>query len=82
MATTDRDYYELLGVPRDADETTIKKSFRRMARGCTSGGNSDARCTSAFNSCRPISNIGRVSRDTILSVQGALQATPEERTRC
>jgi molecular chaperone DnaJ len=29
---TDRDYYELLGVPRDADETTIKKSFRRLAR--------------------------------------------------
>jgi molecular chaperone DnaJ len=32
MATTDRDYYEVLGVTRDADETTIKKSFRRMAR--------------------------------------------------
>ena len=32
MATTDRDYYELLGVPRDADEATIKKSFRRLAR--------------------------------------------------
>ena len=32
MATTDRDYYELLGVPRDADETTIKKAFRRLAR--------------------------------------------------
>ena len=27
-----RDYYEVLGVPRDADETTIKKSFRRLAR--------------------------------------------------
>jgi molecular chaperone DnaJ len=32
MATTDRDYYELLGVPRDADETTIKKAFRKLAR--------------------------------------------------
>ena len=32
MATTDRDYYEVLGIARDADETTIKKSFRRMAR--------------------------------------------------
>jgi molecular chaperone DnaJ len=32
MATTDRDYYEVLGVARDADETTIKKSFRRLAR--------------------------------------------------
>jgi molecular chaperone DnaJ len=30
--STDRDYYELLGVPRDADEVTIKKAFRRLAR--------------------------------------------------
>jgi molecular chaperone DnaJ len=27
-----RDYYEVLGVPRDAGETEIKKSFRRLAR--------------------------------------------------
>src|SRR6202035_3390660 len=27
-----RDYYAILGVPRDADEATIKKSFRRLAR--------------------------------------------------
>ena len=27
-----RDYYEVLGVPRDADETTVKKAFRRLAR--------------------------------------------------
>jgi molecular chaperone DnaJ len=32
MATTDRDLYELLGVPRDADESAIKKAFRRVAR--------------------------------------------------
>jgi molecular chaperone DnaJ len=32
MATTDHDYYELLGVPRDADEQEIKKAFRRLAR--------------------------------------------------
>ena len=32
MATTDRDLYELLGVRRDADEATIKKAFRRLAR--------------------------------------------------
>jgi molecular chaperone DnaJ len=32
MATTDRDYYEVLSVARDADEATIKKSFRRLAR--------------------------------------------------
>jgi molecular chaperone DnaJ len=27
-----RDYYEVLGVPRDADEATVKKAFRRLAR--------------------------------------------------
>src|SRR6202035_4637794 len=27
-----RDYYAILGVPRDADEATIKKAFRRLAR--------------------------------------------------
>ncbi len=31
MSST-RDYYEVLGVPRDADDTTIKKAFRRLAR--------------------------------------------------
>src|SRR5579864_33120 len=32
MATTERDYYELLGVERGADEGEIKKAFRRLAR--------------------------------------------------
>src|SRR5215207_8958825 len=32
MATTERDYYELLGVARDVDEQEIKKAFRRLAR--------------------------------------------------
>jgi molecular chaperone DnaJ len=32
MATAERDYYEVLGVRRDADETEIKKAFRRVAR--------------------------------------------------
>jgi len=32
MATTERDYYELLGVARGADEGEIKKAFRRLAR--------------------------------------------------
>src|SRR5437016_7653700 len=32
MATTERDYYELLGVSRDAGEPEIKKAFRGLAR--------------------------------------------------
>jgi len=32
MATRPRDPYEVLGVPRDADEATIKKAFRKLAR--------------------------------------------------
>jgi molecular chaperone DnaJ len=31
MATAQRDYYEVLGVPRDADEKTIKDAFRALA---------------------------------------------------
>jgi molecular chaperone DnaJ len=27
-----RDYYDVLGVPRNADKQTIKKAFRRLAR--------------------------------------------------
>src|ERR687887_737602 len=32
MATTERDYYELLGVSRAASDTEIKTAFRRLAR--------------------------------------------------
>jgi molecular chaperone DnaJ len=32
MATTRRDYYEILGVGRSADEVEIKRAFRRLAR--------------------------------------------------
>jgi molecular chaperone DnaJ len=32
MATTERDYYEVLGVQRSADQGEIKKAFRRLAR--------------------------------------------------
>src|ERR1700741_818166 len=32
MATTQRDYYEVLGVARAADEGEIKRAFRKLAR--------------------------------------------------
>ncbi len=32
MATSQRDYYEVLGVPRAAGESDIKRAFRRLAR--------------------------------------------------
>ncbi len=31
MATLQRDYYEVLGVPRDADQKAIKEAFRKFA---------------------------------------------------
>ena len=36
-----RDYYEVLGVGRDADETEIKKAFRRLARELHPDANTD-----------------------------------------
>ncbi len=32
MATTERDYYEVLGVSRSADDAEVKRAFRRLAR--------------------------------------------------
>lgn len=32
MATAERDYYEILGLERDASDADIKKAFRRLAR--------------------------------------------------
>src|ERR671939_1107096 len=32
MATSHRDYYELLGLTRGADDGEIKRAFRRLAR--------------------------------------------------
>ncbi len=29
--TTKRDYYEILGVDRNADENTIKRAYRKLA---------------------------------------------------
>ena len=32
MAETKRDYYEVLGVAKDADEATLKKAYRKVAK--------------------------------------------------
>ena len=41
MAEQKRDYYEVLGVDRNADDATIKKAYRQLAKkispGCESG---------------------------------------------
>ncbi len=37
-----KDYYQLLGVPRDASVTAIKRAFKRLARGIAPSGRSEA----------------------------------------
>lgn len=32
MAESKRDYYEVLGVDRNADEATLKKAYRKLAK--------------------------------------------------
>jgi molecular chaperone DnaJ len=47
-----RDYYEVLGVSRDADDATIKKAFRRLARELHPDVNShDPRAEEKFKEC-------------------------------
>jgi len=44
-----RDYYDVLGVPRDADQDEIKKAFRRLARECHPDVNpGDPECEAQF----------------------------------
>jgi molecular chaperone DnaJ len=46
-----RDYYEILGVPRDADEAAIKKAFRRKARELHPDVNPDPGAEGLFKEC-------------------------------
>jgi len=32
VATTERDYYEVLGIPREASDADVKRAFRKLAR--------------------------------------------------
>jgi molecular chaperone DnaJ len=48
MATTKRDYYEVLGLPRNASREEIKKAFRRLAMQCHPDRNKQAGAEERF----------------------------------
>jgi molecular chaperone DnaJ len=51
MATQKRDYYEVLGVSRDATEEDIKKAFRKLAFKYHPDHNSEAEAADKFKEC-------------------------------
>ena len=53
--TTKRDYYEVLGIDRNATEEDIKKAFRKKAFECHPDRNKDDGATEKFNFLRKLS---------------------------
>src|ERR1700722_9047013 len=48
MALAYKDYYEVLGVPRDADHDTIRRAYRKLARTYHPDLNSDSDAEERF----------------------------------
>src|SRR6201990_1682257 len=48
MALAYKDYYEVLGVPRDADQETIRRAYRKLARTYHPDLNSDSDAEDRF----------------------------------
>ena len=51
VTTSSRDYYDILGVARTADEAEIKKAFRRLAREHHPDVNQDPGAEDRFKDC-------------------------------
>ncbi len=68
-----RDYYEVLGVAKDADEATIKRAFKRLAIKYHPDHNKDPDAGEKFRETKPI-RFYPIRKNARLMISSALKA--------